>query len=194
MNRASLAVLGALALSGCATTERVTLHSNEGDNPDGAVAVLNADGSEVVLDEANSQALLGGGKTRTRSLDGPSAEHLALFGNLPPAARLFRITFPVNQARILAGERAVLDQIRAELAARPGAQIEVAGFTDSTDDEAHNDLLSRQRAEAVASELREAGFEIAPDDVVDRGEYDARAKLGDNVASEEYRRVFVIVR
>lgn len=193
MKRWAPVLLAAAALGGCATTERLTLHPGEGTDA-GAVAVLGADGSEVVLAQPNTQALLGSGRTRVRTLSGPSAEHAALFGSLPPAARLFRLTFPVNDARILGGQRAVLDEIRRELDSRPGAQIEVAGFTDSTDDEAHNDQLSRQRAQAVARELREAGFEVPDEDVVGRGEYEARASLGDNVADEEYRRVLVIIR
>lgn len=189
--RPALAALAAAAmLAGCATAERVTLHPGEG----GALAVLGPDGAETVIDRPLTQASLGPGGTRTRSLGAASDAHLALFADLPPEARLFRITFPEGDARIRLDQRAVIDAIRSELAARPGAQIEVAGFTDSIDTEEFNESLSRRRAEAVARELREAGFEIAADDIVGRGEYDAQAQLGDNVASAEYRRVVVIIR
>lgn len=190
--RAALVFASAVALAGCAT-DRVTLLDNEMGHPDGAVAVLSADG-ETVIDRPNTQASLGGGTPRTRSVDPNNPAFDALLDTLPPAATRFRITFPVNDARILSGQRAVLEQIRGELSRRPGAQIEVAGFTDSTGDDASNDALSKQRAEAVARELREYGFDIDPDDAVGRGEDEARSRLGDNVASEEYRRVYVIVR
>lgn len=188
--RMILASLGAVALPGCAAAERITLHPGDG----GALAVLGPGGAETVIDQPLTQASLGTGKIRTRSLEAANLGHLALFADLPPEARLFRITFPQGDARIRLDQRAVIDEIRSELASRPGAQIEVAGFTDSIDTEEFNERLSRRRAEAVADELRGAGFEIADEDIVGRGEYDAQARLGDDTASEEYRRVFVIVR
>ena len=64
MTRASLALLGALALCGCAT-DRVTLLDNEAGRPDGALAVLSPDG-ETLIDKPNTQALLRSGTPRAR--------------------------------------------------------------------------------------------------------------------------------
>jgi outer membrane protein OmpA-like peptidoglycan-associated protein len=191
--RAATAVLATAALGACAS-DRVTLLDNEAGHPDGAVAVISANGGETLVDRPNTQATLGSGATRTRAVDPNKPKYTALLDTLPPAATRFRITFPVNDARILGGQRAVIEQIRTELARRPGAQIEVAGFTDSTGDDRSNDVLSRERAEAVARELREAGFEIDAGDAVGRGEDEAKARLGDNVSDESFRRVDVIVR
>jgi outer membrane protein OmpA-like peptidoglycan-associated protein len=184
---------GAAALAAC-VTDRVTLLDNEAGHPNGALAVLSPSGEETVIDRANTRASLGTGAVRTRAVDPNNPSYTALLETLPPEAARFRITFPINDARILGGQRAVLEQIRAELARRPGAQVEVAGFTDSTGDDRGNDVLSKQRAEAVARELREYGIQIDPDDAVGRGEDEARAERGDNVSDESYRRVYVIVR
>lgn len=183
----------ALLLAACAT-DRVTLLESATGGKTGAVAVLQDEGEETVLDQANSQALLRGRTPRVRNLDGVSEEHAALMAMLPPTATTISLNFPTGDARILANQRTVIDQIQRELARRPGAQIEVAGFTDSVDDDAHNDALSKRRAEAVAEELREFGFEIDAEDVVGRGEDDAKRELGDNVESEAFRRVDVIIR
>jgi outer membrane protein OmpA-like peptidoglycan-associated protein len=193
VKRPALGAIALLALGACAT-DRVTLLPNEDGKAVGALAVLEPDGGETVIDRPNTQAGLRSGSTSIRPVDGLDSSFAALFGTLPPAAKAFAITFPTGESRIFEGQRKILDEIRAELARRPGAQIEVAGFTDSAGDASANDLLSIQRAQSVAGELREFGFPIAPEDAVGRGEDDARAELGDNVPSERYRRVFVIVR
>ena len=88
----------------------------------------------------------------------------------------------------------MLELIRAELANRPGAQIEVAAFTDSVGSETDNYQLSLDRARNVALELRGYGFDIAEGDAIGRGEYEALKAAGDDRDLAEYRRVDVIVR
>ena len=191
--RTSLAMIATLALAGCAT-DKVTLLEGEADHPVGALAVLSDKGEETVLDRANSQALLRSGTSRVREIDGIDPSYTEILDTLPPPAKPFELTFPIGDSRITEAQRPTLWLIEAELASRPGAQIEVAGFTDSTGDAQSNNLLSLERARAVASSLREAGFDIDPGDAVGRGEDRARAALGDNVADERYRRVEIIIR
>ena len=191
--RTALALAGALLAAGCAT-DRVTLLDNEDGNATGALAVLASDGRESVIDQPLTQAKLRDGPTRGRAIKAVKPAYATLLANLPPAARGFVITFPPNQSAIPVEQRSILEAIRTELSIRPGAQIEVAGFTDSTGDDALNDEVSRKRADAVAQELRESGFAVDPGDAVGRGEDEAKKQLGDNVASEAYRRVEVIVR
>lgn len=186
------AALAALALAGCAT-DRVTLLDNEPGHDTGAVAVLSTKG-ETVLDQANSQAALRDGPTRVRRIEQVPAAYTTVLGDLPPGPRTFTFTFPVGEAQIPEDQRGKLEEVRKELQSRPGAQIEVAGFTDSTGQDDDNDALSRKRAEEVAEQLRGFGFQIDAGDAVGRGEREAKAKLGDGVESPEYRRVDVIVR
>jgi outer membrane protein OmpA-like peptidoglycan-associated protein len=190
----TIATVFALTLGACATTDRVTLLEGEAGHAVGAIAVLDTDGRETVLDAPRMQALLGSGTARVRTVDKLDASIGPLMDSLPLPPASFTITFPKAGASIPGDQRQVLEKIRMELARRPGAQIEVAGFTDSTGSEESNNELSRQRALAITQELRDSGFEIADEDAVGRGEYEARAALGDNVADESYRRVDVIVR
>lgn len=184
---------GALLASGCAA-DRLTLLENEDANEGGAVAVLAADGAETVIDRPLTEARLREGPTRARAVKKIKPAYTALLSSLPPKAKEFVITFPLGQSSIPIEQRAVLDEIRSELSIRPGAQIEVAGFTDSTGDDALNDQISRERAEGVAKELRDYGFPVDPADAVGRGEDEAKLKLGDGQADESYRRVVVVVR
>ena len=188
------AALGAmLVLAGCAT-DKLTLLENEPGNATGAVAVIDSKGGETLVDRVNAQAALRNGPSKVRQLKELRPEYTSLIGSLPPQARAFVITFPVGSSEIPAEQRTILENIRNELSTRPGAQIEVAGFTDSTGSDAINDKFSLERAVAVAEQLRAFGFVVDAEDAVGRGEDEARAKLGDEVASDGYRRVEIIVR
>ena len=197
MKRATLALsaalAGALLASGCAT-DKVTLVENEDGHPTGAVAVLASDGRESLIDRPLTQAKLRDGLTKGRAVKALKPAYAVLLANLPPAAKAFVITFPRDQSAIPVEQRSILEAIRNELSTRPGAQIEVAGFTDSTGSDELNDDISKKRAEAVAQELRGFGFVIDVGDAVGRGEDEAKKQLGDEVSSEAFRRVEIIVR
>ena len=182
-----------LVLAACAT-DKLTLLENEPGHDTGAVAVIDKNGRETLVDRANSEAALRNSPSKVRQVKALRPEYTSLIGSLPPQARAFVITFPVGSSDIPADQRGILEQVRNELSTRPGAQIEVAGFTDSTGSDAINDKISLERAQSVAEQLRGFGFIVDPEDSVGRGEDEAKAKLGDEVASDGYRRVEVIVR
>jgi outer membrane protein OmpA-like peptidoglycan-associated protein len=70
------------------------------------------------------------------------------------------INFPSNGAAIPASESAFLEKAAADLKQLPkGTQIEIAGYTDNTGDQAANVALSQQRAEAVRDALVQAGVD-----------------------------------
>lgn len=195
MRVGSTAIGGALLLAGCAT-DKVTLLENEAGHETGAVAVIGRNGGETLVDKVNSQAGLRGGPTSVKALKQINPAYTALLTLLPPPLRTFHINFGTGETKIPQAQRGVIDEIRAELSRpeRKGAQIEVAGFTDSVGGDQRNDTVSKDRAEAVAQELRESGFSIDANDAVGRGEDDAKGKLGDEVNDETYRRVDVIIR
>ena len=192
MKRAALALAGALLASGCAH-DRVTLLDNEEGAEQFAVADITDPARERLIAAPATELKLGT-RAKPRTLSKLRKSDTALAQNLPPKAAIFRITFPIDQTEIPAAQRGVLERIRNEVSVRPGAQIEVAGFTDSTGPDAMNDDISRKRAEAVAEQLRAFGFAVDPGDAVGRGEDEARKALGDEKASEDFRRVDVIVR
>ena len=193
MRLAFSALVSAALLASCAT-DKLTLLENEPGHDTGAVAVIDSKGRETLVDRVNAQAALRNGPSKVRQLKELRPEYTSLIGALPPQARAFVITFPVGSSDIPAEQRGILEDIRNELSTRPGAQIEVAGFTDSTGGDAINDKISLGRAQSVIEQLRAFGFAVDAEDAVGRGEDDARAKLGDEVSNDGYRRVEVIVR
>lgn len=193
MIRAALALAGAVVAAGCAT-DRVTLLDNEDGNETGALAILASDGRETVIDRANSEAALRNGPARVKAVDTIKPAYTALIGALPPGAKAFSIPFETGQAAIREDQRQVLELIRNEISVRPGAQVEVAAFTDSVGSEDLNAKLSLERAQNVAGELRAFGFPIAEGDAIGRGEHEAKRQFGDEKDLPEFRRVDVIVR
>lgn len=68
------------------------------------------------------------------------------------------LNFEPGTAQIVAGTRNEITNLTRILKAFPNARIKIGGFTDSTGSEAANLKLSKDRAEAVAKELRDAGL------------------------------------
>ena len=88
----------------------------------------------------------------------------------------------------------MLEQIRAEIAKRPGAEVQVTGHTDTVGSSADNDALSQKRAEEILNLLASKGFDRTIMSAVGRGERELKVPTADNVESPANRRVEVIVR
>ncbi len=80
------------------------------------------------------------------------------------------ITFETGKATLLASSNATLDRV-VEIAKKyPNLKLRVEGHTDSTGDDAYNQQLSQQRAEAVQSYLTQAGVAAGQISAVGLGE------------------------
>ncbi|WP_426059323.1 OmpA family protein [Hymenobacter sp. B1770] len=82
------------------------------------------------------------------------------------------VLFKLGTPELLAEALPTLDQLAAELKARPTLKVRVAGHTDKIGEPQKNLILSEQRAEAVKSYLVKAG--IAADRIATVGYGDAR--------------------
>lgn len=190
--KAAAAALLALAAAGCATSS-VTLLPGEDGQAVGSLAVLET-GGEVVLDRPLTAGTLSSGPARVRTVKAVKPAHAQLIGSLPPAPARFILTFVQGTAQITEASRPTLDSIRKEIAARPGAAVEVVGHTDTVGSEDDNDRLSQQRAAEVVKVLLAEGFDQDLLSAVGRGERELAVPTVDNVANEQNRRVEVVVR
>ena len=68
---------------------------------------------------------------------------------------LITVTFTFGKPELTAVSRAMLDEFANQI--EPGAQIEIAGHTDSIGDAAYNQWLSEQRATSVKQHLVNLG-------------------------------------
>jgi outer membrane protein OmpA-like peptidoglycan-associated protein len=187
--------IAALLVGGCAGPSLLLLPDEEGGQ--GSVAVLESRGKaqETVVAQGNTRTRLGA-RPATRAVDPArlSAAERALLGDLPPPPKSFILYFQEGSTELTPQSRQALDSLRAEVARRPGVEVQVTGHTDTEGDGDDNDRLSQQRAEAIVEVLRGEGIARELMTPVGRGERQPLVKTGDNVAEPRNRRVEVIVR
>jgi outer membrane protein OmpA-like peptidoglycan-associated protein len=90
----------------------------------------------------------------------------------PTPVVLPTVLFKVGTPELLPEVRPALDQLAAELKARPGLRIRVSGYTDRVGEHDKNQILSEQRATAVKDYLMKAG--VAADRISTIGYGDSR--------------------
>lgn len=196
MRAAFLALAGAIVLGGCAS-DKLTLSENEEGEATGAVAILDpvTNAERAVLNTKLTEAKLTS-RPKPRAVKELKPAYSALLDDMPIKAKTFEIFFPSEGFSIPPEQFGVIRLIREDLARRPlGAQIEVAGFTDTTASEQHNDDVSKKRALAVIAELNALGISVDPEDAVGRGERGA-SESGDpdNRENPKFRKVEVVIR
>lgn len=188
-------LLLASLLAGCATPSLTLLPSEEGKQ--GAVAVLEENGKpkETVVSELNSRTNLSG-TPRTKSIDPAklSTKQRSLLEALPAAPVRLTLYFKEGTTQLTPDSAPGLAMLKEEIARRPGAEVQVTGYTDTVGSGDDNDDLSQRRAEEVLAVLAEQGLELSMMSAVGRGERELREQTGDNVANQANRRVVVTVR
>jgi outer membrane protein OmpA-like peptidoglycan-associated protein len=97
---------------------------------------------------------------------------------------LHDVTFATASASLTAQAEETLREAAATLRSRPGARIEVAGYTDDTGDRAFNEQLSLNRALAVRAFLIEAGV---PADYLTAQGYGPADPIASNATAEGRR-------
>jgi len=182
-------------LAGCATPSLTLLPSEEGKQ--GAVAVLEENGRpvETVVNELNSRTNLSG-RPRTRSID-PSkltARQLALLQTLPPPPVRLTLYFLEGTTSLTPESTPGLKFLTQEVSERPGAEVQVTGYTDTLGSADDNDRLSQERAEEVLAILAAQGISAEMLSAVGRGERDLRVPTPDGVREPANRRVVVTIR
>ena len=197
MIRPRLGVAGlCLGIAACSHSS-LTLLPDEGGGH-GAVAVLEANGKPVdaVVSQADSRTRLGDPTPVPRPLGkaGLTADQRALLSGMPPPPRTYALYFVEGTADLTPESRPMLDELRAEVARRPGVDVEVTGHTDTVGSAEDNDALSLRRAEQILGVLAAAGIDRSLMTAVGRGERELRQPTADNVESALNRRVEVLVR
>jgi outer membrane protein OmpA-like peptidoglycan-associated protein len=190
---ALLACTVSAALAGCATPSLLLLPNDDGAAT-GAVAVLDDKGGETVVDRPLTQTRLTRGRPATRDVKKVDPAQRRLIDGLPPRSVIFTLYFDEGTTRMTPQSRPVIESIRAEVAGRPGAEVQVTGHTDTVDTDEVNDRLSERRAQEIVEVLIGLGF--SPDllTAVGRGERAPFVATPDNTPNQQNRRVEVVVR
>ena len=88
----------------------------------------------------------------------------------------------------------MIDALAAHFKARPGAELEIIGYTDTVGKEDYNLVLSQKRADEIKGRLIELGFPAEVITTTGRGESELRFPTPDNTENGGNRRVEIIVR
>jgi OmpA-OmpF porin, OOP family len=188
-----IALLATLCLSGCAAN-RIALAPGE----NGQIAVLDPKTqSEIsVIDKPGSITKVMGAKSAMLRLSDPEFEKrfAHLLAGMPQPPRSFTLYFKVNSINPTAQSEADMPAIFAEIKARPGADIQVTGHTDTVGSLEVNDAFSIRRAAEITSYLFTLGLDKAIVRLAGRGERELKEQTPDDTPSEINRRVEVLVR
>jgi len=192
---ARLAVAGlGLLLASCGGSSLLLLPDEAGGH--GAVAVLEANGKPVdsVVSQADSRTKLGTTSPTTRPAGQLKADELALLSGMPPPPRNYVLYFVEGTTDLAPESRPVFEEMKAEIARRPGVDVEVTGHTDTVGSAGDNDALSERRAQQIVNLLATVGIDRSLMTAVGRGERELRVPTMDNIENPLNRRVEVLVR
>lgn len=196
---AGLLLLLFLLMRGCnrdktetTTTSQPTQESTTSVATDTLASDLdgNAPAVRVAVDLPGGRKLSLIEKSFTYSL----AQFLATKGGQVPKVFTFdNLTFETDSARITAQARPNVDDLIQIMKAYPSLRIRIEGNTDSTGDDAINDPLSGDRADAVRQALLEGGIE--PSRVTTRERGDSKPVASNQTATgrQKNRRIDVVI-
>jgi outer membrane protein OmpA-like peptidoglycan-associated protein len=187
-------IFAAIALSSCAQSQ-VAIMPASSDDASGSVAVHDgATDKEIAVVDQPGNVVSGSGKVQSIDPKQLDARYADLLAGLPAAPRAFTLYFKENSTQLTPESEAQLPQIFAELKARPGADLEITGHTDSVGAAEVNDAFSLRRAAEVTSYLFAEGLDKAIIRIAGRGERDLKEQTPDETPSAINRRVEVLVR
>jgi outer membrane protein OmpA-like peptidoglycan-associated protein len=193
--RALFALPLLLLLAACATTPAgtVTLLAGEPGVNVGAVALFDSKtGAETgALTAENTQAALGG-KFVARPAD-PKL-YATLTDTLPPPPARFTLYFLEGTTKLTPESEPELQKVFAEIAKRPGAEVQITGHTDTVGKEGDNDMLSLKRARDIREALIGEGLNPTISRAVGRGERELLVPTPLNTVEPRNRRVEITVR
>jgi outer membrane protein OmpA-like peptidoglycan-associated protein len=183
-----------LLVASCGGSSLVLLPDEAGGH--GAVAVLEANGKPVdaVVTQPDSRTRLGSANPSTKPMGQMKGDELALVSGLPPPPKSYTLYFVEGTTDLTPESRPVLDELKAEIAKRPGVDVEVTGHTDTVGSADDNDELSQRRAEEILNVLTTVGIDRSLMTAVGRGERELRVPTMDNIENPLNRRVEVLVR
>ena len=183
-------VLAALLPLLCACAGSVSLLPGEGDT---AVAVFDKKtGLEKgSLSAAYTQSRLG---RRITAKPADPKRYVALTSRIPPPLAHFTLYFFEDTTKLVPPSDAELKKMFADIARRPGVEVQIVGHTDTVGQGPANDILSLDRARFVRDALLAQGLRPAITRAVGRGEHELLVPTPDDTPEPRNRRVEVIVR
>jgi outer membrane protein OmpA-like peptidoglycan-associated protein len=190
-------VLPAALLAACASKSNLVVVLPDADGQVGAVVVHDAKGDRV-LDQAYAAAGSGAGAGAMKPVEVKPQEVDQIFGSAlaarPIEPKHFMLYFISDSDRLTEESRAAFEEVFAEVARRPAAEVVVTGHTDRAAESGYNDTLSLKRAKAVRKLFIGRGLPADSVIAAGRGEREPLVASADGVREAKNRRVEITVR
>jgi outer membrane protein OmpA-like peptidoglycan-associated protein len=194
---ALLALPAAAWLAACASKSNLVVVLPENDGHVGSVVVHDAKGDRV-LDQAYAAAGSGAGSGALKPVEVNAQEVDQIFGPAlaarPVAPKHFTLYFISDSDRLTEASRAAFEEVFAEVARRPAAEVVVTGHTDRAAESGYNDTLSLKRAQAVREMFVKRGLPADSVIAAGRGEREPLVASADGAREAKNRRVEITVR
>lgn len=187
-----------LMLAGCAGPSLLLL-ADEDATTAGELAVIdekcgNPDGSTIA--GSFTRTKLSGCAPRPKGVGegGVKPDERSLIDNLPPPPARFTMYFIPDTTVLAPGSEGMINALAEHFKARPGAELEIIGYTDTVGKAEYNLTLSQKRADEIKERLVELGFPPEVITTTGRGETELRFPTPDETENGGNRRVEIIVR
>jgi len=183
-----------LLLAACAPKAWVVLLPNE-DGSIGTIIVSGPDGQAEVTQAGMAASL----DKRVPQTFAVSEQEIAeTFGPAieaqPPLPSVFTLYFELGGTDLTPESQALLPEVLAEVARRPGADISIVGHTDTAGSDEDNQVLGMERAEYVRDEIVRVGLQLERISVESHGEGNPLIGTPDETPEPRNRRVEIVVR
>lgn len=111
-----------------------------------------------------------------------------------PIVSSYTVLFDHDKSNIRSNEIQTLDRAMREISKYNPRQVTVTGYTDSSGSAEYNQVLSREREQAVSKALLSRGIENQSLEREARGEYDQAVETEDGTRNQDNRRVVIDFR
>ncbi|ARU05011.1 hypothetical protein CCO03_10225 [Comamonas serinivorans] len=192
----ALALLAScVLLTACAPRTRVVLLPDSGGRAT-AVVVRNNDSEQVLSHAYASTDVSPLGKQTASTLDAAAVKdaYADILRLTPAKPDTYTLEFETGGATLTLKSLAELDTVLTAATSRPGGEIVVIGYTDTTGTPEQNDRISQARANALRDLLVGRGFPADRIRAVGRGQRDLLVATGPGVDEPRNRRVLIVVR
>jgi outer membrane protein OmpA-like peptidoglycan-associated protein len=188
-----VALLLAALLTACAGPGSYAVLLPSPDGSVGQITVTGTKGSQVLTQASSAAALDGSTPPFAVSPAQLQRDFGAAMAARPPLPEHFLLYFDQG-SELTAESKVVLAKLLARAKARSNLDISVIGHTDTQGTAEANEALARERANAIATELRQLGLPDVVLSVESHGERNLLVPTADEVAEPRNRRVEITLR
>lgn len=191
--RAYAALTLAALLTACAGPGSYAVLLPSPDGSVGQITVTGATGSQVLSQASSGAALDGSTPPFAVSPSQLQRDFGAAMAARPPLPEHFLLYFGQG-SELTPASKVLLAQVLERAKTRSALDISVIGHTDTQGKAQANEALARERANTIATELRQLGLPDVVLNVESHGERNLLVPTADEVAEPRNRRVEITLR